>query len=213
MRLCIAPVLCTLLLTAGSMEVAQARGAVEYIAPSLRTAAYTCDDGGHGFAAVDSSEADWFSSEWRAAEEPSLYEQSITPSGSIAKSYRFTWLRSFHAPVFVRVDEDAIGEMRLVAKRLSGRGGYKPGRIAATVSRALTMAEKDRLRQALTSANVAHLDPINCAIGTDGAQWIFEVRDGASYRFVNRWSPPSGPVRQLGELLVSFTGWKIEPVY
>src|SRR4051812_34837791 len=66
----------------------------------------------------------WFSTHLSAAMEPSLFEQSLKPPQATPASYRFTWLRSFHVPVIVRIDEGRDGVMHLTAKRLSGKGGY-----------------------------------------------------------------------------------------
>jgi hypothetical protein len=160
---------------------------------------------------VDKFEADWFGTHLRAAQELSLSRPPTGEGPSPARSLRFTWLRSFHAPVIIRVDETPAGAMQLTGKLLSGYGGYGPGGISRRLTRTLTREEAavlDRLR-------VEALDrsPVGCGAGADGARWIVEARDGAGYRLVQRWSPVSGPVHDLGMLLVGYTGWKVEPVY
>jgi len=188
---------------------------VEYLPPSLRSSVYVCETGAtsHPFPAVSDGEADWFSSQWRAAGEPSLYEQSISPDSRRKNTYRFTWLRSFHAPIIVRIDEDASGNMHLTAKRLTGKGGYAPGRIGRVAHRALTTDERDRLLHQLGGDDLDKLEPVGCTVGLDGAQWILEIRMGGSYHYANRWSPSDGPMRRIGEMFLKLTGFNLEPIY
>jgi hypothetical protein len=49
------------------------------------------------------------------------------PSG--VERYRFTWLRTFDAPIAVRLDASLDSPPLLIAKVLSGHGGYDPGEI------------------------------------------------------------------------------------
>jgi hypothetical protein len=184
---------------------------VEYIAPALRAPSPACDS--RPFPAVDDLEANWFSSQWKAAGEPSLYAQSLSQDARFPKSYRFTWLRTFHAPIVIRLEENSEGHMRFIAKRLTGFGGYKPGHVGAILRRRLNDVEENQVHQELAASNFASLAPTDCVIGVDGSQWIFETRIGSTYSFVNRWSPNDGPVRRLGELLLKFTRWNVDPVY
>lgn len=62
---------------------------------------------------VDAMEEDWYSRYWRAADEPSLYLASQNPNSPQARSVRFTWLRSFHSPMIVRIDTLADGQLRI----------------------------------------------------------------------------------------------------
>ena len=97
-------------------------GDVQYLPPALLEPTPAC----HGNESVVSDfEVQWYSGQWRAAQEPSIYEASKSPSAATT-TYRFTWLRTFHAPVIVRIDVDPRGRMRLTAKQLSGKGGYAP---------------------------------------------------------------------------------------
>lgn len=162
------------------------------------------------YSPLDDRRAVWFSSQLRAADEPSLYlESKQSPD---ARSIRFTWLRTFHAPVVIRVDALANGEMRLTAKQLSGHGGYAPGRIAARVQRTLSREESARLERILAEGRILALTPNECGGGSDGAHWIFEANERGSYHYLMRFSPEAGTVRDTGLLLMSFTGWAFDPV-
>ena len=148
----------------------------------------------------------WFSEHLRAAGERPLSFATESP-----EALRFTWLRSFHAPVIVRVEWAPTGEATLTATILSGAGGYEPGEVSNTTSRTLTQDEVERLlvlRQAALRE-----PPADCTLMLDGARWIVEAAGPGGYHYVNRQSPESGAVRDLGLALLGFTGWAVEPTY
>ena len=126
---------------------------------------------------------------------------------------RFTWLRSFHAPVFVRVDGLGTSKVRLVAKQLSGKGGYAPGSITKSLVRRLTPDEIRTVQSALMKTGVLSMSSRNCDIGVDGAQWIIEAVNRQGYHFVDRLSPTSGGDYEMGLVLLRLTGWQFQPVY
>ena len=190
----------------------------QYFPDHLRTlAAIPCDGAESGridhFAPLSDPEIDWYSTQLRAAHEPSLYLASRQPASPHTESYRFTWLRSFHAPVVIRVDRLAGGEMRLTAKRLSGHGGYGPGRIEALVERNLSSTEAAQLERTLSAGRILELAPRDCRDGADGASWIFEANHSGDYSYLMRWTPEDGAVREIGLLLIGFTGWRFDRVY
>jgi len=186
-----------------------------YFPPSLRELSVTCDDGGRTWRlpAMSEIEADWYPKHLIAADEPSLFEASQRVGAGRLKTYRFTWLRTFHGPVIVRLERDGEARMRLIAKRLSGHGGYEPGSVDAEIRRRLTRPEQVRFDRALAGANHLRLPPVDCRMGADGSRWIMEANDAGVYRYVNRWTPEDGAVRELGDVLLSFTGWTLEPRY
>jgi len=186
-----------------------------YFPPSLRDLSITCDEGGRTrrLPGMSEIEADWYPKHLLAADEPSLFEASQKAGASHLKTYRFTWLRTFHGPVIVRLDRDSEGGMRLIAKRLSGRGGYEPGAVNAEIRRRLTRQELVEFDHALAAANHLRLPPVDCRMGADGSRWIMEANDAGVYRYVNRWTPEDGAVRELGDMLLRFTGWDLDPRY
>jgi len=159
---------------------------------------------------LSSFEQDWFSRNLRAADEAPLY--IATPSNTSRRVLRFIWLRSFHPTVTVRVSEGKDGSWHVVAKQLSGRGGYDPGTIDKFVDRPVRPAEAAELDALISRATLPDLSG-NCVIGADGAQWIIERSDAKGYHFINRWSPSDGSVRQVGLFLLNLTGWPLKPIY
>lgn len=159
-------------------------------------------------------DANWYGLVWRAAQERSLYEASGKWSSADRRSVRFTWLRTFHPPVVVRIDETAPHQFRLTAKELGeGKGGYSGGPITRRVTRDLTPAEGAQVERALSADRVLSLPQTGCGRDSDGAMWIIDANDHGSYRFVQRWRPTEGPVRRFGDLMLDLTGWTLEPRY
>lgn len=180
----------------------------QYFAPSLwAKGPFACQSPMNDF------EANWYSTHLRAAREPSLYLASQAPATRAARTYRFTWLRSFHEPVIIRLDERPNGVLRLTAKRLNGKGGYGPGSIAARVERDLTPDEAHRFERLLSSSRLFRTAAWDCHAGADGAEWVFEANDRGAYLFHKRWTPERGPLHDVGLLLIGFTGWRFDPIY
>ncbi|MDQ4087259.1 MAG: hypothetical protein M3177_04485 [Pseudomonadota bacterium] len=188
----------------------------EYFPPELGQPTLRCsfdtDDRLHPI--LSELERDWYSRQLAAADEPSLYllsREALRPSGSA--TLRFTWLRSFHPPVVIRIETSGPDLHRLVAKQLSGAGGYDPGEVSKTVERPLTPAEAERLRTVLERARLFEIPPDPCPGGCDGSEWIFEAVEGRRYRFTSLWSPDTGPGHELGRFLMALTGWEFDEVY
>ncbi|HYD45993.1 MAG TPA: hypothetical protein VEA79_12080 [Phenylobacterium sp.] len=146
----------------------------------------------------------WYLKHLRAAGEPPLRADP-----KVRAKWRFTWLPSFNTPVVVRIEQTSPRRMRLVARRLSGHGGYDPGEIAETRERWLTPAEQRKVLAAAAQAEA--LDTRDCRLMTDGAQWIFESASDGRHRMTDANTPASGPLRDLGVLFLGLTGWPLEP--
>lgn len=158
------------------------------------------------FYILNEFEDTWYSKHLQAAGERPLSFASGSP-----EALRFIWLRSFHSPVIVRVEWAPTGEATLTATMLSGAGGYEPGEVSDRVSRTLTQDEVERLLVLRETA--LREPPVACTMMLDGARWIVEASGPGGYRYVNRQSPETGAVRELGLALLGFTGWDVEPTY
>jgi hypothetical protein len=150
--------------------------------------------------------AEWYGRHLRAAGEAPLFEAT-------RPTLRFTWLRTFHAPVVIRLDTAADGTVTMTATELSGQGGYEPGTVARRIERSLSAAEAAALKRVVEETAVLQQAPRTCDLGLDGAQWIVEAAGPGGYRFVDRQSPERGPVRVFGLHLIGLTGWTYENVY
>ena len=136
----------------------------------------------------------WYGKHLRAAGEGRLCGRA-----GVEEAYRFTWLRTFHAPVVVRVEKRG-GRYVLTAKQLDGAGGYEPGGLVANRTVQLGSGEWAHLRVLLDSAAFWSPGPMteDPRIGLDGAQWILEGVHGHRYQAVDLWSPEeTGPGRHI----------------
>jgi hypothetical protein len=179
-----------------------------YFPQSLREATLNCGLMGLGRRQTVMTElgANWYGGHLRAAGEAPIFENQ-------QPTLRFTWLRSFHAPVVIRLDTAADGAVLMTATELSGQGGYEPGVVARRVERRLTITESAVLARMLEETDALGQPPAECALGLDGAQWILESAGPGGYHFVDRQSPDDGPVRELGLHLLGLTGWTHDQVY
>jgi hypothetical protein len=137
----------------------------------------------------------WYGKHLRAADEGRLC--SLPPGTT--EAYRFIWLRTFHPPIIVRVEQREDTHV-LIAKQLDGAGGYEPGRMVVNRTVPLRPEQWVRLRALLDSA--AFWSPSgrsrDTSPGLDGAQWVLEgVREG-HYRAFDYWTPgDTGPERHV----------------
>ncbi|WP_428028250.1 hypothetical protein [Altererythrobacter sp.] len=153
-------------------------------------------------------EEDWFSDQLIAAREPSLHllsQQQLRPSFIL----RFSYLPSFSPSIFVRVYKDTDDHF-LIAKRLSGLGGYDAGTIASSKKIRLTSDQVDSLKRLLVEEALFNEPADDCSIGFDGATLIFEQVDENGYKMVKRWSPSEGSAYNLGLHLHRLTGWNTD---
>jgi len=98
----------------------------------------------------------------------------------------------------------------LIAKELSGAGGYEPGTISRQVERDLSEREMQALSRILKQTAVLDLPPVDCMLGADGSQWIVEAADNEGYKYINRWSHNFGPIHDFGIFALKLTGWRYE---
>lgn len=143
-----------------------------------------------GQAYFPKGKASFYTPYLTAIKEPSLMPQAVTKEDAF--SIRFTWLRSRHDPIVVRIWHDRNGyQMRSV--KLARRKDEKPGAISIDETRTLTDAEVEDIKRLETSKDLwKALTPQESAIfslGKDGAMWIFERQQGKNYSLLDLWSP------------------------
>jgi hypothetical protein len=187
-----------------------------YFPPDFAKPSLICSEGGETYhmKILDSLQNTWYSSHLAAAEEPSLYLAALKPRRADTATLRFTWLRTFDAPVVIRIETSGPGTHQLIVKQLSGAGGYKPGKVVKSLDRTLTIEEASEFEAMMARTRVLSLPPRECeGLGLDGAQWLIEGVDRSGYHFVDRWTPKTGKVREVGDFLLKLAGWDFEPIY
>lgn len=153
---------------------------------------------------------EWYSRQLRALQEPSLYKRD---SKSVKAVFRFTWLRTFHHPVSVRLEILPNGAGRLHSKMTSGAGGYEPGKLKVDEIKEVEPGAVEKLLGMIDEARFWELPATIEDMGLDGAQWIIEGLQGDRYHVVDRWSPDNGPVRKIGLFLLDLSDLDVKEVY
>lgn len=144
----------------------------------------------------------WYSSHLKALEEPVLRDSLP------AKIFRFTWLRTFHNPIVIRI-ENRNNTVTIYWKVNDGEGGYEPGKIIENKSKTLTLKEWTGIVDKINAINFWNLPSTeNEILGDDGAQWILEGKELGKYHVVDRWS--GGEIGNLCLELINLTDLKIK---
>lgn len=191
---------------AASPDQRSSQFAQGYFPPEFGKPSGGCGYDGGPMPLIGEVERDWYPRQLRAASESSFFALAQCESPP-EFALRFSYIPSFNPSVFVRVQPDAEG-VSLVAKRLTGAGGYEPGSLGRSKMVRLTPAEVERVKRAARRLFQEPRD--TCEIGFDGSQWLFEMVDEDGYRFVKRWSPDDGAAHDLGRLLIELSGWNEE---
>lgn len=146
----------------------------------------------------------WFTYQLNAFKEPIIFNQ-LTDT-----IYRFTWLRSFHHPVVIRIQKTK-GKILLCWKMADGAGGYDPGNIIVDKEKVLSENKWLKLKKLLTESDFWSLPTIEVTnrIGDDGSRWIIEGIENGKYNVVNRWSPRESDFAEIGKYMISLTDLKI----
>lgn len=126
----------------------------------------------------------WFGGQLRAMREPILSRPG--DGRGFRRRLRMLVLPSFHHPYAIRVDEAGAGGARVRIVRLSGAGGYAPGRIIEQESITLSAEETAALNRAVDASGLDGLPPTaRQGICLDGVSFVFEQADPQRSRFVS----------------------------
>lgn len=135
----------------------------------------------------------WFGRQLRAMREPVLSRPGDL--AGFTRRFRMLVLPTFHPAYAIRVDRRSDGRSEVRAVRLSGRGGYDPGRISEEESYLADGAQLAPLDRAIAAAQLASLpmeagppsdENGDLVICTDGTQFVFELVEPSGSRFVSR---------------------------
>ena len=152
----------------------------------------------------------WYSKQLRALNEPSIYKQVSNQDKEI---YRFTWLRTFHNPISIRVEKNKQGKPIVIVKVADGKGGYDPGKIKISSTVTITTKKyKQFIRKIGYYYFFWYIAETGKSLGLDGAQWIVEGLSNGKYHIVDRWSP-GGRVRKIGLQFLKLSGLEVKNIY
>ncbi len=148
-----------------------------------------------------------FSLNWYSGHLKALDELALSDSLPL-KIFRFTWLRTFHNPIVIGI-ENMNDTIKLYWKVNDGAGGYEPGKIIEDKSKILTLKEWTGIVDKINAIDFWNLPSTeNEILGTDGAQWILEGKELGKYHVVDRWS--GGEIGKICLELISLTDLKIK---
>jgi hypothetical protein len=164
---------------------------------------------------IDPSRAAWYSMHLRQFNERPLEE-----AGTKAKCFRFQWVRSFHHPICITIHFRSKVSNRCIieAKEKDQADTYppRPASIIKDETYSLSLEQEKELLKQINGEKFWQTDsyddltmPVSMRIKTksypmmfDGAQWILEGWDHGKYHLVVRQSPRSGPVWNIGTMLL-----------
>jgi hypothetical protein len=136
--------------------------------------------------ALDTFVNEWYSKQLFRLKEPLLYNYQ-----GEKEIYRFTWLRTFHHPVSIRVEKQNE-VIILFSKVTNGAGGYDPGNIIVDTSRPVSKKEWENILNKIKAIQFWQLPTEIDDSGNDGSEWIIEAFKNGSYHMTTRWSPTTG---------------------
>jgi hypothetical protein len=156
------------------------------------------------FVGEDTFFVKWYSKHLYAMREPVIFLDK-----SQNEIYRFTWLRTFHNPIAIRIEKH--GENYNVYWKLcSGAGGYEPGKLIIDKQNLIVKNTWDKFIDQLQQIDFWHMDTKVNTMGLDGSQWILEGKNLNQYHIVDRWSPNyNSEFYKCCDFLITLTDLKI----
>ena len=143
---------------------------------------------------------DWYSGQLLALKEPLIFDRENETI------YRFTWLRTFHHPVAIRIQKNK-DQIQLTWKMSDGAGGYSPGKLITDETTELTTSEWNEFLKLLDKTEYWNMSTNEQSdiMGTDGSRWIIEGVQNGKYNVVDRWTPRNSAYQELGMFLINLT--------
>jgi hypothetical protein len=119
--------------------------------------------------------------------------------------YRFTWLRTFHNPIAIRIERSK--DKHTVIWKLSN-GIHSPGILVESGQKEIAKRDWYEFTQLLEKTNFSDMPTEVRYCGLDGAYWILEGTDNSRYHVVKRWSP-NDDYSRCCDYLISLTDLRI----
>lgn len=152
----------------------------------------------------------WYSQVLNSCSEPVLFNYK-----GEEEIYRFSWFRSFHSPVVIRIQKKGFS-FHFSAKVL--QEGYEdvPDEVIDSTERFMNFFEWHVFKEKLGKAGFWQL-PVEDTEeqGMDGAQWVMEGIQNGKYHVVERWSAGSSNFGDACRYLIAISdlGIQKEDIY
>jgi len=137
--------------------------------------------------------------------EPCLYTENV---GNDRVILRFTWLRSFHHPISIRMEKKE-SEVYLYWKVGKGKGGYAPEGLMRKGEKQINLKEWNEFMQKLNLDRFNDLPNDRVIPDPDGAIWLLEYKHGDDFKaHTTNW--PHGSIMGCCLYLLSLTDILVE---
>jgi len=140
----------------------------------------------------------------KALKEPGLYTIPVSSGTTV---YRFTWLRSFHHPISIRLEQTG-NEYILYWKEGKGLGGYAPKGLKLSGRKRLKPAQGKKCVQLINSMQLDSLPNNHEALMFDGASWLLERKTADGYKAFQT-DEPNQEFNDLGRYLLKCTNIRV----
>jgi hypothetical protein len=122
--------------------------------------------------------------------------------------YRFTWLRSFHHPIAIRIKK-TNNEVMLFWKVGKGASGYEPEGLKESGMKRLSLDEWANFERLINESNFDSLPNEKYTPKTDGATWTLERKSPELYK-AHHTNWPSKELKEACLYLLSKTRIKVK---
>ena len=137
--------------------------------------------------------------------EPCLYNRSMEENAVV---FRFTWVRTFHNPICIRLEKNAQNTM-LYWKVERGAGGYEPKGIKKTGKRKLTQNEWNKFMDFFNNTDFHNLPNEKYIPMCDGATWTLEYKTKDNFK-AHRTNVSNGKFKECCLFLLKLTNIKVK---
>lgn len=149
--------------------------------------------------------AEWLEVQLRDLKEDCLYNNKTKPNATI---YRFTWLRSFHHPIVIRIEKTA-NEILLYWKVGKGAGGYEPEGLKKSGKKKLSLKEWTEFESLVKGSDFDNLPNEKYIPMTDGSTWTLERKTLDTFKaHHSNW--PNKEIKEACLYLLSLTKIKVK---
>lgn len=152
--------------------------------------------------------ADWLEIQLKDLDESCLFTKVVPQNSTI---YRFTWLRSFHHPIAIRLEKNE-DEIVLFWKVGKGAGGYEPQGLKTSRKEKISLKQWEEFEKLLGESNFDNLPNEEYIPMSDGAGWTMERKTRNSFK-AHKTNSPSKQTREACLYLIHQTKIKVKNQY
>ena len=149
--------------------------------------------------------AEWLKIQLIDLNENCLFDRELEENKTI---YRFTWLRSFHNPIAIRI-ENVNNETMLYWKVGKGAGGYEPKGLKKSGKKKLNANIWVAFLELVEKSNFDNLANEKYILMNDGATWTLEKKMPNQFKAHNT-NFPSKEISEVCIFLLNLTNIKVK---